>query len=125
MVLDIRYGYFDMLLTGDLGAEGERRLAQNHEKDYDVLKVAHHGSDFYCHVKYLSFLFYLHNFSELFALFFIYVLKRKFKFSFFTTHTAHESRKLLHHLPCLIKLFYHAVHFRNIYTCTFCDSVFS
>lgn len=54
MVLDIRYGYFDMLLTGDLGAEGERRLAQNHEKDYDVLKVAHHGSDFSSDEEFLS-----------------------------------------------------------------------
>ena len=56
-VLSINYGKFDMLLTGDLQQEGEKlvtELLQNKEfwvenvnrpaVDYDILKVAHHGS---------------------------------------------------------------------------------
>ncbi len=59
MVLGVRYGSFDLLLTGDLQKEGEERISQNlaeeyyHKKyriapaaDYDVLKVAHHGSKY-------------------------------------------------------------------------------
>jgi competence protein ComEC len=58
-VLSVSYGDFDMLLTGDLEAEGERLLLQRLKDktysrewgihpvtDYDVLKVAHHGSKF-------------------------------------------------------------------------------
>lgn len=56
-VLSVSYGEFDMLLTGDLEAEGERLLLQRMQNmdyyrelginpaiDYEVLKVAHHGS---------------------------------------------------------------------------------
>jgi competence protein ComEC len=56
-VLSISYGEFDMLLTGDLEKDGEElliELLQNTENqgefvfdpaiDYDILKVAHHGS---------------------------------------------------------------------------------
>jgi competence protein ComEC len=56
-VLSISYGEFDMLLTGDLERDGEElltELLQNTAKqrefvfhpviDYDILKVAHHGS---------------------------------------------------------------------------------
>lgn len=45
MVLEIEYKKFSMLLTGDVEAEGERRLIKRiKDKEYDVLKVAHHGS---------------------------------------------------------------------------------
>ncbi len=49
MVLAVRYGGFDMLLTGDVEGEGERRLAnileeQYQDRTWEVLKVAHHGS---------------------------------------------------------------------------------
>jgi competence protein ComEC len=54
-VLSVNYGEFDMLLTGDLELDGEiiisKRLEEGFVKkvetalsDYDVLKVAHHGS---------------------------------------------------------------------------------
>jgi competence protein ComEC len=56
-VMSISYGEFDMLLTGDLEKEGEvelTKLLQNLDyranyairpaTDYDILKVAHHGS---------------------------------------------------------------------------------
>jgi competence protein ComEC len=58
-VLSVTYGEFDMLLTGDLEKEGEERLIQRLKdqsylkswgitpaNDYDVLKVAHHGSKY-------------------------------------------------------------------------------
>lgn len=56
-VLSVTYGNFDMLLTGDLEAEGEELIISmlgknrlNKEKrmtyNYDVLKVAHHGSGY-------------------------------------------------------------------------------
>lgn len=49
MVLALRYGEFDMLLTGDVENEGEEILIENLKEDYmgttwDILKVAHHGS---------------------------------------------------------------------------------
>ncbi len=68
VVLSVNYGDFDMLLTGDLEGEGERQVLGilngtslllspkdkdtdeiinepiEVTKDYDVLKVAHHGS---------------------------------------------------------------------------------
>ena len=45
MVLDVSFGKFDMLLTGDVEEKGEEILIQNLDrKSYDVLKVAHHGS---------------------------------------------------------------------------------
>ena len=45
MVLDVTYGAFSMLCTGDVEAEGEEMLVKKlRGKDYDVLKVAHHGS---------------------------------------------------------------------------------
>lgn len=45
MVLDISYEEFGMLCTGDVEGEGERKLlGKLKRKDYDVLKVAHHGS---------------------------------------------------------------------------------
>ncbi len=54
-VLSVRYSNFDMLLTGDLEQDGERMVQEILEKEedndglppegnYDVLKVAHHGS---------------------------------------------------------------------------------
>lgn len=59
-VLSVSYGQFDLLLTGDLEADGEElvtnllknKLLNNSEEpvkvatDYDVLKVAHHGSKY-------------------------------------------------------------------------------
>ncbi|HCR41093.1 MAG TPA: DNA internalization-related competence protein ComEC/Rec2 [Lachnospiraceae bacterium] len=57
MVLGITYGEFDLLLTGDLEKDGEDRVLTYLQKqdtssaplppaamDYDILKVAHHGS---------------------------------------------------------------------------------
>lgn len=45
MVLDLQYGEFDMLFTGDLEKEGEEMVVESDVlRDYDVLKVGHHGS---------------------------------------------------------------------------------
>lgn len=44
-VLELEYGQFSMLLTGDLGLKGERLLLEEKRlKDIDVWKVSHHGS---------------------------------------------------------------------------------
>jgi competence protein ComEC len=57
MVLSVSYGDFDMLLTGDIEADGEKQLIEQLQNksgrteyvykpvsDYDILKVSHHGS---------------------------------------------------------------------------------
>lgn len=45
MVLGIKFKEFEMLCTGDVEAEGEELLIKHiRGMDYDVLKVAHHGS---------------------------------------------------------------------------------
>ena len=49
MVIQMEYGEFDMLLTGDVEEKGEELLTEVLENNYtnvswDVLKVAHHGS---------------------------------------------------------------------------------
>lgn len=45
LVLEVVYGEFVMLCTGDVELEGERMLISKVKgKEYDVLKVAHHGS---------------------------------------------------------------------------------
>lgn len=44
MVLAITYGQFDLLMTGDVEGMGEEMLADKGLKQYEVLKVAHHGS---------------------------------------------------------------------------------
>ena len=44
MVLDLSFGNFDMLLTGDVEGQGEKLLTEEIQKEYEVLKVAHHGS---------------------------------------------------------------------------------
>ena len=46
LVMSLQYEEFDMLFTGDVEAEGEELLVKNSisADDYDVLKVAHHGS---------------------------------------------------------------------------------
>ena len=47
MVLEIQYGEFSMLCTGDVEGDGEKLLTQKMKgKNYDVLKVAHHGSKY-------------------------------------------------------------------------------
>lgn len=47
MVLEVQYGDFSMLCTGDVEGEGEELLLKKMQgKDYDVLKVAHHGSKY-------------------------------------------------------------------------------
>ncbi len=43
MVLELHYGAFTALFTGDMGQETEKRLLDSLE-DVDFLKVAHHGS---------------------------------------------------------------------------------
>lgn len=46
-VLQLKYGAFTMLLTGDLGFEGEQELLrQEILEDMDVWKVSHHGSKY-------------------------------------------------------------------------------
>lgn len=50
MVLALRYGDFDLLLTGDVEGTGEEVLTKRLKESYgeiswDVLKVAHHGSE--------------------------------------------------------------------------------
>lgn len=45
LVLDLSYGDFHMLLTGDVEGKGEESLCENDRlRQYDVLKAAHHGS---------------------------------------------------------------------------------
>ena len=45
MVLEICYGDFSMLCTGDVEGKGEEWLITKIKgKEYDVLKVSHHGS---------------------------------------------------------------------------------
>lgn len=44
MVLEMSYGEFDLLLTGDVEGEGEEQLLKYSLSEVDVLKVAHHGS---------------------------------------------------------------------------------
>lgn len=46
MVLDVRFGSFSMLLTGDVEGAGEDALKEKIKAHdgYDILKVAHHGS---------------------------------------------------------------------------------
>ena len=44
LVLSLSYQEFDLLLTGDVEAPGEHELLTEGLKEYEVLKVAHHGS---------------------------------------------------------------------------------
>ena len=45
MILEVSYGAFHMLFTGDVEGEGEKLLEQSGTlEQYTVLKVAHHGS---------------------------------------------------------------------------------
>ncbi len=49
MVLAVKFGKFDMLLTGDVEGGGEEQLTKQLEEQYrdctwEILKVAHHGS---------------------------------------------------------------------------------
>lgn len=45
LVLDLSFGEFDMLFTGDVEGSGEESLISSGLlRDYDVLKAAHHGS---------------------------------------------------------------------------------
>lgn len=44
LVLEAIYGELDILLTGDVEGLGEELLTELLEKEYDVLKAAHHGS---------------------------------------------------------------------------------
>lgn len=45
LVLDVHYGDFAMLLTGDSGSASEKMYTQRFgDYNYDILKVAHHGS---------------------------------------------------------------------------------
>jgi competence protein ComEC len=43
LVLHLRFGCFDLLLTGDIGHRAEREL-RTRVPDVDVLKIGHHGS---------------------------------------------------------------------------------
>jgi len=66
-VLSISYGEFDLLLTGDLQVDGEKKVEEilktpsfwgqygmNPPKNYEVLKVAHHGSRYSTMEEFLS-----------------------------------------------------------------------
>ena len=45
MVMELSFGEFQMLFTGDIGADTEKKLlASGILKDVDCLKVGHHGS---------------------------------------------------------------------------------
>lgn len=44
IVLSLRYDSLNMLLTGDLETKGENEVMELLKEDYDILKVAHHGS---------------------------------------------------------------------------------
>ncbi len=45
LVLELSYGSFDMLFTGDLDAEGEREVQKKlPTRQIEILKVGHHGS---------------------------------------------------------------------------------
>ncbi|NLP35633.1 MAG: DNA internalization-related competence protein ComEC/Rec2 [Clostridiales bacterium] len=46
MVLSVSFVEFDLLLTGDLEKDGEAILMATYPYDYDILKVAHHGSKY-------------------------------------------------------------------------------
>lgn len=55
MVLSVTYGEFSMLCTGDIEGEGEELLTKRvRGKEYDVLKVAHHGSKYSTTEKFLK-----------------------------------------------------------------------
>lgn len=43
-VLSLSYKNLDVLFTGDLETKGEEEVTKLLKKDYDILKVAHHGS---------------------------------------------------------------------------------
>ncbi|MFA9378103.1 MAG: DNA internalization-related competence protein ComEC/Rec2 [Lachnotalea sp.] len=43
-VLSLKFGELDMLLTGDVEEKGEKEITEEINVDYDILKVAHHGS---------------------------------------------------------------------------------
>lgn len=46
LVLDLNCGNFDMLFTGDAEGKGEKQMLDSGLlREYDVLKVAHHGSE--------------------------------------------------------------------------------
>lgn len=45
-VLDVSYGDFKMLLTGDLPENEEKTIENGLNEEYSVLKVAHHGSKY-------------------------------------------------------------------------------
>ena len=45
VVIRVRYGAFEALLTGDAPASVERIIARDLTEGVEVLKVAHHGSD--------------------------------------------------------------------------------
>lgn len=44
IVLDLKYGEFDALFTGDVEGEAENELLNSVRQDYELLKVSHHGS---------------------------------------------------------------------------------
>lgn len=62
VVLSLKYGEFDMLLTGDLEGEGEVRIIEQIAQagsmvainGYEVLKVAHHGSKYSTNSEFLK-----------------------------------------------------------------------
>lgn len=54
-VMSLRYGEFDAVFTGDIGEEGEQILLREEKlKNYELLKVAHHGSRFSSGMQFLE-----------------------------------------------------------------------
>jgi competence protein ComEC len=45
VVLRVRFGELDVLLTGDAYVDAERRIVGEVPTDLEILKVGHHGSD--------------------------------------------------------------------------------
>ena len=45
LVQNFSYGEFQLLLTGDIEQEAEKRLARKYDLSADILKAAHHGSN--------------------------------------------------------------------------------
>ena len=60
VVMDFNYGDFDALFTGDIGEEEEKEIINNNYNDYkfyknyQVLKVAHHGSKYSSSLEFLK-----------------------------------------------------------------------
>jgi competence protein ComEC len=53
-VLSLRFDELDLLLTGDIEEKGEKEITKLITKDYDILKVSHHGSKYSTSIEFLD-----------------------------------------------------------------------